>query len=894
MEKYCDCDYSPSGLDGVVLTVTRVVAILSAYKQIQCINRMGVRKILYFTLLLALLSAALFFVLISYIFSPIQVNITDIIPFFVLLFDVPKTVCLGQRIFSTPPTSRYAYRIALASGFQKMGPVHCLNFVVSVLLLAMGLILNLKYLKLVCLLSILCVTSMYVCFMTIYPALLVLFSEVCLYGCKSASKHHEFIIDCRDIECSYMSCDSSSLLMKVKAMISLGSFAVHVLIYYLNPTECAYSLCKTATNTLNNIKFYSSNAKHFDSEFARDDSVNGGHSGFDLNLIADRETIDLIYGYDIKTEPLILCIVAIGLTVKFLLSESYSPTIARISESERPLNEDNQVVTDQLRAETNDPSVNNAGLDSPDGGMSIMNNPEDARRSRHNSLALGSNSETNVGSDPPVFDRSVSWSSGGQMDNVRSFAECVEILNNEGLSSLTDLEVVMLIKTRKVQAYNLEQKMEAKRAIAIRRELISQQSANSAVFDLPYIHFDYKELRNSCCENVIGYVQLPVGIVGPLIVNGQSFFVPMATTEGALVASTNRGCKALHSGVQVVVTDSGMTRAPAVVFPSIVQADVFCNWFKAEANIDKLRREVSEDSRHTKLVSVTPTQSGKHVFLRFQATTGDAMGMNMVSKAVEKCLLFLKCEFTSMKIITVSGNMCTDKKPSAINWILGRGKRVIAEATISRQIVQSVLKTDVDNLVELNTVKNLLGSALAGSIGGCNAHAANIITAIFIATGQDPAQVVESSNCLTYIEKTEDGNLSITCTLPCLEVGTIGGGTALPAQKAALKMLHVQGPTNTNSVSSNQSRNPDLSSGSSGIETGSSTNIDDGVTISGDRNGYSTSNCSFSNAKQLAAIIGSCVVAGELSLLSALASGDLVKSHLKLNRANENSKTKVA
>ena len=792
---------SPNGLDGVVLTITRVVAILSAYQQIQCINKIGMRKVLFFTVLLAAISSFVFFILVSYIFAPIQVNIIDILPFFILLLDVPKTVCLGQRVFAAQSTSRYVYRIALASAFQNFGPLYFLNFVVSISLLAMGLILNLKYLKLVCLLSIICVSSIYACFMTIYPALLVLFSEVCLYGCKPASKHHEFIIDCRDIDCSFMTSDTSSTMMKVKALISVGSIAVHVLIYYLNPSDCAYSLCKTAISYDEHI--------------------------YDLHAIADRETIDLIYGYSVETEPVILLVLAISLAFKFALSESYSPSsnVVQLNHTDPP----SQI--DLVAFVVGSDSTDGAG-----GDNSI------ARRRKSPSMS------NNIAGDQPVVDRTVSWSSGGQMDDIRSFAECSEILENEGLVSLADLEIVMLIKTKKVQAYSLEQRVDSKRAVAIRRELISQQSSNSSIFDLPYMYFDYDEMRNACCENVIGYVQLPVGVVGPLTVNDQPLFVPLATTEGALVASTNRGCKALHQGVRVVVNDSGMTRAPAVKFPTIVQADVFCNWFKNEGNIDKLRAEISEDSKHTKLVSVTPTQSGKHVFLRFQATTGDAMGMNMVSKAVEKCLLYLKCEFTSMKIITVSGNMCTDKKPSAINWILGRGKKVVAEAVISKQIVQSVLKTQVDDLVELNIVKNLLGSTLAGSIGGFNAHAANIITAIFIATGQDPAQVVESSNCTTYMEKTEDGNLSITCTLPCLEVGTLGGGTMLPAQKAALKMLNVQGSTST--------------------ETASNENA-------------------FSNAKQLAAIIGSCVVAGELSLLSALSTGDLVKSHLKLNRSNK-------
>ena len=147
--------------------------------------------------------------------------------------------------------------------------------------------------------------------------------------------------------------------------------------------------------------------------------------------------------------------------------------------------------------------------------------------------------------------------------------------------------------------------------------------------------------------------------------------------------------------------------------------------------------------------------AGTNLYIRFKTTTGDAMGMNMISKGVEHALSVMATEggFEDMQIVSVSGNYCTDKKAAAINWIDGRGKGVVAEAIIPGEVVKSVLKSDVDSLVELNMSKNLVGSAMAGSIGGFNAHAANIVAAIFIATGQDPAQVVEGSNCITIMKK---------------------------------------------------------------------------------------------------------------------------------------------
>lgn len=131
-----------------------------------------------------------------------------------------------------------------------------------------------------------------------------------------------------------------------------------------------------------------------------------------------------------------------------------------------------------------------------------------------------------------------------------------------------------------------------------------------------------------------------------------------------------------------------------------------------------------------------------------------------------------------MEIISLSGNVCTDKKASAINWIEGRGKSVVCEATIPASVVQSVLKTSAKALADLNISKNFMGSAVAGSIGGFNAHAANIVTAIYIATGQDPAQNVTSSNCITIMEPCgeRDEDLLISCTMPSVEIGTVGGG----------------------------------------------------------------------------------------------------------------------
>ena len=267
-------------------------------------------------------------------------------------------------------------------------------------------------------------------------------------------------------------------------------------------------------------------------------------------------------------------------------------------------------------------------------------------------------------------------------------------------------------------------------------------------------HYDYSRVMGACCENVIGYMPIPLGIAGPLMIDGRLYPIPMATAEGTLVASTSRGCKALNAGggVTTVVTNDGMTRGPAIDFPSITVAAAAKKWIESDDGYGILKEAFESTSRFAKLQKLKTAMAGRTLYVRFATTTGDAMGMNMISKGTEKALEVMAKQFPDMVVLALSGNYCTDKKPAAINWIEGRGKSVVAEAVVPGNVVKSVLKTTVEALCNLNIKKNLVGSAMAGSIGGFNAHAANILTAIFLATGQDPAQNVESSNCMTLME----------------------------------------------------------------------------------------------------------------------------------------------
>ncbi|TBU45135.1 3-hydroxy-3-methylglutaryl-coenzyme A reductase [Dichomitus squalens] len=438
---------------------------------------------------------------------------------------------------------------------------------------------------------------------------------------------------------------------------------------------------------------------------------------------------------------------------------------------------------------------------------------------------------------------------------VRSLAECVDIFENGprpvsvALKTLNDEEVILLCQTGKIAAYALEKMLgDFDRAVRIRRALISRASRTKTLENsaIPMKGYDYSRVMGACCENVIGYMPLPLGIAGPLKIDGLMYPIPMATAEGTLVASTSRGCKALNAGggVTTVLTADGMTRGPAIDFPSIVRAAQAKAWIESEDGYATVKEAFESTSRFAKLQKIKCALAGRTLFVRFATRTGDAMGMNMISKATEKALEVLSHEFPEMIVLALSGNYCTDKKPAAINWIEGRGKSIVAEAVIPGKVVKSVLKTTVESLCNVNTKKNLIGSAMAGSVGGFNAHAANILTAVFLATGQDPAQNVESSNCMTLMEPTNGGeDLLVTITMPCIEVGTVGGGTILEPQGAVLDLLGVRGAHPTNPGQ---------------------------------------------NAQQLARIVASAVMAGELSLISALAAGHLVRAHLAHNRSQLN------
>ncbi|KAK8100164.1 3-hydroxy-3-methylglutaryl-coenzyme a reductase protein [Apiospora kogelbergensis] len=417
-----------------------------------------------------------------------------------------------------------------------------------------------------------------------------------------------------------------------------------------------------------------------------------------------------------------------------------------------------------------------------------------------------------------------------------SQVELAQMLTEKRIFDMTDDEIIDLSLKGKIPGYALERSLkDCTRAVKIRRAVISRTPATADITSylasskLPYEHYDWNQVLGACCENVIGYMPIPVGVAGPLVIDGKSYFIPMATTEGVLVASTSRGCKAINAGggAVTVLTGDGMTRGPCVSFETLERTGAAKIWLDSDAGQTMMKAAFNSTSRFARLQTMKTAIAGTNLYIRFKTTTGDAMDHGH------------RGGFDDMRIVSVSGNYCIDKKAAAINWIEGRGKSIVAEAIIPAKVVKEVLKSDVDTLVDLNISKNLIGSAMAASVGGFNAHAANIVAAIFLATGQDPAQVIESSNCIT-IMKNLHGSLQISVSMPSIEVGTLGGGTILSPQGAMLDMFGVRGSH---------------------------------PTTPGE------------NARRLARIIGAAVLAGELSLCSALAAGHLVSAHMAHNRS---------
>lgn len=339
------------------------------------------------------------------------------------------------------------------------------------------------------------------------------------------------------------------------------------------------------------------------------------------------------------------------------------------------------------------------------------------------------------------------------------------------------------------------------------------------------------------------HTPIPTKVIGPLLIQAETWSgeisVPLATYETTLWPSTARGAKLsrLCGGIHVSTLKTGMTRSIVLKAPSARSAKLILKTI--EADLTPLHAAVATSSRFAKLQSIFSEIVGQHLYLRFSFFTGDAAGHNMATKASDALIETLLTRFPELHYVSISANLCVDKKVSSINAILGRGKHVIAELVISRDLCVKHLRTTPEQVRDLNIAKNLMGGILSGGVRSANAHYANVLLATYLATGQDAANIVEGSQGITSVEVTESGDLYFSVNLPNIIVGTIGNGKHHPG---IIDHLAQMGCTP-------DPKHPGASS------------------------------------QKLAEIIAATVLCGELSLMAAQTNcGELTKSHLLFER----------
>jgi len=340
------------------------------------------------------------------------------------------------------------------------------------------------------------------------------------------------------------------------------------------------------------------------------------------------------------------------------------------------------------------------------------------------------------------------------------------------------------------------------------------------------------------------YASIPMESVGPFKLIGDvetdDLMVPMATYETPLWPSVARGARvsAHAGGIRVTVVDERMTRSILLEAPNAGVAVKRLQDLKNRH--DDIQTVVAQTSRFAKLIDTHHQVVGNLIYLRLEFTTGDASGHNMVTNAADKIIPWILNEYEDLAYVSISANYCTDKKVSAVNGILGRGKYVVCETTIPRKLCQRFLKTTPEAITDLHIKKNLIGSIVSGGLRTANAHVANMLLGFYLATGQDAANIVEGSQAINHVEVDKNGDLYFSTTLPNLIVGSVGNGKGLDFVLENLQQLGCA--------------NPD---------------VEPGV-----------------NSRRLACIAGATALCGELSLMAAQTNpGELMQAHIKLERA---------
>lgn len=303
------------------------------------------------------------------------------------------------------------------------------------------------------------------------------------------------------------------------------------------------------------------------------------------------------------------------------------------------------------------------------------------------------------------------------------------------------------------------------------------------------------ETMSGNCEQIFGVAQVPIGVAGPLVVNGEhangEFYVPMATIEGTLIASYNRGMRVIREsgGVTTTVMGEAMQRAPVFMFKSARDARDFGHWLTD--NFDAIKAQAESTTSVGKLLEIEQYPVHNMVHTRFDYSTGDAAGQNMTGRATYVACEWIRANYPALRHYGLSGGMDTEKKTSFVNSLKGRGRKVTAEITIPREVLESVLRTTPEILRNSHSM-NTLAAFLTGASNNA-AHPANGLAALYMATGQDMANIGEANQCSVYSYVTTRGDLYYSVTLPALIMATYGGGTGLATQRECLELMGCYG-----------------------------------------------------------------------------------------------------
>ncbi|KAG7236772.1 hypothetical protein INR49_000235 [Caranx melampygus] len=766
-----DCPKSEEQIlssDIIILTITRCIAIVYIYFQFQNLRQLGSKYILGIAGLFTIFSSFVFSTVVIHFLDKELTGLNEALPFFLLLIDLSKACALAK--FALSSSSQDEVRDNIARGMAVLGPTFTLDALVECLVIGVGTMSGVRQLEIMCCFGCMSVLANYFVFMTFFPACVSLVLELSLESQEGHPiwqlSHFSRVIEEEDNK-------PNPVTQRVKMIMSLGLVMVHA--------HSRWIAEPLSINTTVGIPQVGMEVDHLSPrrvepekplwQFYLTRMITMDIEQVICLALALLLAIKYIFFEQVEMESTLSLKNPITMSAPALTLRRPTETCCRKEPpNSRPLTSSHSVaavVSNQAEKDAVIRPLSTPAADPQPKSLFVMGAEEEELKSEAAKLSL------------PF--------------KPRDLDQCAAILNNPELGPrfLSDAEVMLLVNSKHIPAYKLEATMERpERGVAIRRQMISSKLPSpSALSSLPYTHYDYSKVMGTCCENVIGYVPVPVGVAGPLHLDGKQFQVPMATTEGCLVASTNRGCRAiaLGGGASSRILADGMTRGPVVRLPSACEAAEVKAWLESTDGFQTMKDAFDNTSRFARLQKLLVALAGRNLYIRFCSRTGDAMGMNMISKGTEQALSRLKQHFPDLQVIAVSGNYCTDKKPAAINWIEGRGKSAVCEATIPAKVVREVLKTTTEALVEVNISKNLVGSAMAGSIGGFNAHAANLVAAIYIACGQDPAQSVGSSNCITLMEASgpTGEDLYISCTMPSIELGTVGGGTNLPPSKPA-------------------------------------------------------------------------------------------------------------